>query len=123
MTQRGKMLGSARFCRGVSPWAPLAARPRGAHGGTPLQFPHIVLTSQSWESAAENGDQKREVRGHRSEVRGRSVWQLDGVAKIREFLKHRKANGAMLSGDRPKTLRRRFNPMSHVGTHAQQSSL
>lgn len=26
-------------------------------------------------------------------------------------------------GDRPETLRRCFNPMSHVGTHAQQSSL
>ncbi len=26
-------------------------------------------------------------------------------------------------GDHPETLRRCFNPMSHVGTHAQQSSL
>ena len=34
-----------------------------------------------------------------------------------------KRHDAMILGDRPKPLRRPFNPMSHVGTHAQQSSL
>jgi hypothetical protein len=46
---------------------------------------------------------------------GKSKWLFKFVQPER--------NDAMKLGDRPKTLRRPFNPMSHVGTHAQQSSL